>query len=202
MPRGITAGGLAVRAILPAGKDLGAYVPSSSPPTPERLRALADWGVSLWRENRDRYAPRAKELPQDLKVAMIPFFSPELLDGIRYVQLDGEYVTLPQEDLRAFADVPRSEHQHGFMFDDVLVMNQPLTERKLFHSLVHAVQMDKLGLAKYLHTYLQALAKTRAYFGVPFEIQAFNLEARFVTSPSDAFSVADEVELWLMKRLY
>lgn len=181
---------------------MGTPIPSGDPPTAERLRELADWGVSLWRENRDRYAPRAKELPVDLKAAMLPFFGAEMLDRIRYVQLEGEYVALPQEDLRAFADVPRSEHQHGFMFEDVLVMNQPLTERKLFHSLVHAVQMDKLGISQYLHVYLQALAKTRAYIGVPFEIQAFNLEARFVTSPNDGFPVADEVELWLMKRLY
>lgn len=181
---------------------MGTVIPSGDPPSAGRLRELADWGVTLWREKRERYAPRARELPVDLKQAMLPFFPADLLDRIRFVQLEGEYVSLPQEDLRAFADVPRSEHQHGFLFEDLLVMNQPLTERKLFHSLVHAVQMDKLGLPKYLHTYLQALAKTRAYIGVPFEIQAFNLEARFVTSPNDRFSVADEVELWLMKRLY
>jgi hypothetical protein len=181
---------------------LGNPIPLGDPPTAERLRELADWGVSLWRENRERYAPRAKELPAELKLAMVPFFPARLLEQIRYVQLHGEYVELPQEKLREFSDFPRSEHQHGFMFIDVLVMNQPLTERKLFHSLVHAAQIDAVGIRSYMETYMLALGKTRAYIGVPFEIQAFNLEARFATAPQDGFSVADEVELWLMKRLY
>jgi len=177
-------------------------MPSSDPPSEARLRELAQWGVSLWRENRERYVSRAVPLPREMSAAMRPFFPATLMEQIRYVQLDGEYVSLPQEDLRAFADFPRSEHQHGFMFLDLLVMNHAITERKLFHSLVHGVQIEKLGLHDYMLTYLRALAVTRAYIGVPFEIQAFNLEARYVTSPTEGFSVADEVELWLMKRLY
>jgi len=178
--------------------------PSSwgEPPTPERLRELADWGVSLWRENRERYALCAKELPADLKLSVLPFFPAELMEKVRYVQLKGEYVSLPQDEIRKFADMPQSEHQHGFMFEDVLVMNQPLTRRRLFHSLVHAVQIEKLGLANYMLMYLQALVTTRAYINVPFEIQAFNLDARFVAAPYDPFSVTEEVELWIRKSLY
>jgi hypothetical protein len=172
------------------------------PPSPARLRELALGGVALWHKNRERYAPRAAELPTDFRQAMLPFFADSLLDRIRYVQLEGEFVSLPQEELRSFSDFPRSEHQPGFMFIDLLVMNQPLTERKLFHSLVHAVQIDKIGLDQYMQTYLRALAVTRAYIGVPFEIHAFNLESRYAAAPTDGFSVTDEVELWLMKRLY
>lgn len=175
---------------------------ASEPPSEACLREIAATGVSLWHENRERYAPRATELPADLKRVVFRFFPAELMERVRYVQLKGEYVTLPQDDIRKFADLPRSEHQHGFMFEDLLVMNQPLTGRRLFHSLVHAVQMEKFGLHDYLLTYLRALAVTRAYIRVPFEIQAFNLDSRFVSAPQEPFSVADEVELWLMKKLY
>ncbi|HTV60362.1 MAG TPA: hypothetical protein VMJ93_15930 [Verrucomicrobiae bacterium] len=163
---------------------------------------MADRSVSVWREKRERYAPRATELPAEMKLAMLPFFPARLLEEIRFVQLRGDSIEFPKAKPREPADFPFWEHAHGHLFLDVLVMNRRLTERQLFHSLVHAMQMRRLGPERYVQTYLRALARTESRLGVPFEIQAFNLEARYATAPGEGFAVEDQVEMWVRKKLY
>jgi len=171
-------------------------------PAESDLQRIISQGITLWRQNRDHYRPLSDVLPTAKHCLLRPFFSTRLLDQIRYVQLGSERLRLPLDEIRKFADVPAIEHQHGVTFIDTLVLNEQATERQWFHSLVHATQMDVLGLESYIDLYVHALARTRAYVKVPFEVQAFCLDTRFAASPSRCFSVAEEVRLWAAERRY
>ena len=174
---------------------------AESHPSEKEIRQLLEGFLALWRQNRDKYYPIANPLPPALKEAMQPFFPSNLLNQVRYIKPDPP-LSLPVERLQAFADIPRFEHQHGVLILDVIVLNQALTERSLFHSLVHSVQMQVLGLESYAEHYLRSLFRTKAYVSVSFEVQAFHLEARFAAAPSEAFSVQEEVELWVAQNRY
>ena len=174
---------------------------SESQPSEKEIRQILEEFIALWCQNRGKYYPIANPLPPALKEAMRPFFPASLLGRVRYIQPNPP-LSLPTESLKAFADVPRFEHQDGVLFQDVIVRNQPLSERSVFHELVHGVQMQVLGLESYTELYLRSLLKAKAYIAVSFEVQAFHLEARFAAAPSEAFSVQKEVEQWAAQNCY
>lgn len=174
---------------------------AESQPSEKEIRQIIQEFIAFWRQNRGKYYPLADPLPPALKEAMQPFFPANLLNQVRYVKPDPP-LSLPVERLQAFADIPRFEHQHGVLFQDVMVRNQPLSERSVFHELVHGVQMQVLGLESYAELYLRSLLRTKAYVAVSFEVQAFHLEARFAAAPLEAFSVQEEVELWVAQNRY
>jgi hypothetical protein len=87
-------------------------------------------------------------------------------------------------------------------FLDVLVFNEQLTERSLFHALVHAVQFELLGLEKYTELFVRSFVKTKFHFTVPLEAHAFSLESRFARPSRDRFSVEDQVQLWIRQDRY
>jgi hypothetical protein len=174
---------------------------AESQPSEKEIRQILEGFIALWRQNRDKYYPIANPLAPVMKQAMQLFFPADLLEKVRYIQPNPP-LSLSVESLRAFAVVPRFEHQHSVTFVDVIVLNQPLTERSLFHSLVHAVQMQVLSMESFMEHYVRALLRTRAYIAVPFEVQAFHLDTRFAAAPSKAFSVQEEVELWFAQNRY
>ncbi|MBZ5682472.1 MAG: hypothetical protein LAO24_20460 [Acidobacteriia bacterium] len=155
---------------------------------------------SYLREQRDRYLPSAVPLSPELKAAMGPYFSPELLDGVRMVQLNGERVPCPAfyAEARAlgFANLPEIAHMNSLTFLDVLVFNEKLTGRTLFHALVHAVQFQVLGLERYSELFVRSFVNTKLHFTVPLEAHAFSLEARFSRPEVETFSVEEQVRLW------
>ncbi len=87
-------------------------------------------------------------------------------------------------------------------FLDVVVFNEKLTERSLFHALVHAVQFHVLGLERYAELWVRGFVDTKVHFTVPLETHAFSLESKFVRPDPGRFSVEDEVRLWLKQGRY
>jgi hypothetical protein len=87
-------------------------------------------------------------------------------------------------------------------FLDVLVFNQTLAERSLFHALVHAVQFQYLGLERYTELFVQSFVKTRVHFTVPLEAHAFSLESKFKRPSAERVSVADHVLRWIADGRY
>jgi hypothetical protein len=57
-------------------------------------------------------------------------------------------------------------------------------------------------LERYFELFLRALVRKGAYINVPFEVQAYGLDSRFAASPSQAFSVEEEVKVWLRTGRY
>jgi hypothetical protein len=64
-----------------------------------------------------------------------------------------------------------------------MVFNETLTERALFHALVHVVQFQVLGLERYTELFVRGFVDTKFHFTVPLEAQAFSLES---SSPARA----------------
>lgn len=181
-------------------------IPPATPHPEPRLTsaqmALAVQYVAAYlREQRERYLPAALPLSSQHKARMWPYLSPQLLDQVRIVELHGKRVPAPsfyaQARALGFDNLPQVTHMDSLTFVDVLIFNQKLTERSLFHSLVHAVQFQVLGLERYTELFVQSFVKTKAHFSVPLEAHAFSLEAKFMRASAEKFSVEDHVLRWV-----
>lgn len=158
------------------------------------------------REQRDVYFQSAAPLSNHLKALMWPYFSSALLDRIRVVELEGKRIPNPPfyEEYRAmgFANLPEIAHMHSVTFLDVIAFNEKISERTLFHGLVHAVQFDVLGIERYAELFVRSFVNTKLHFSVPLEAHAFSLESKFAGTPAGRFSVEDQVRLWAKQSRY
>jgi hypothetical protein len=131
---------------------------------------------------------------------MWPYFSSTLLDQIRIVELQGERIPVPEFFAQARAlgfEPPQISHMDSLTFLDVVVFNEQLTERSLFHGLVHTIQIQVLGLERYSELWVSSFIKTRAHFTVPLEVHAFSLASKFLRPAPERFSVEDQVRRWV-----
>jgi hypothetical protein len=168
-------------------------------PSPELVSEAIEWVAGYLREQRDHYSPVAAPLTNLCKARMWPYFSAALLDRVRIIELRGAQVRIPEFFARVRAlgfEPPEIAHMDSLTFLDTIVFNQRLSERALVHALVHAVQIDVLGLRRYAELWVYGFLKTRAHFTVPLEVHAFSLSSRFLRPAIDKFSVEDEVVRW------
>ena len=172
----------------------------------DRIVEAVNLVCSYLREQRERYFHTAVPLTQHHKALMWPYFSPTLLERVKIFELDGSRVPSPPfyEQARAlgFANLPEVTHMHSLTFLDVVVFNEKVTERSLFHGLVHAVQFELLGIERYSDLFVRSFVNTKLHFSVPLETHAFSLESKFVGSPAHHFSVEDQVGLWIKQGRY
>ena len=178
---------------------------SAPQPTPEQIAEAIEWLAGYLREQRARYSPLAAPLSNLCKARMWPHFSAALLDRIRIVELRGTAVQVPAffAKVRALGfEPPEIAHMDSLTFLDIIVFNQRLSERALVHALVHAVQIDLLGLQRYAELWVHGFLKTRAHFTVPLEMHAFSLSSRFLRPTMEKFSVEDEVVRWIADGRY
>jgi hypothetical protein len=162
--------------------------------------------VAWLREQRDRYYLGGAPLSAEHKAVMRPFFSPGILDRVRVVELRGARLPNPSFYAEAkalgFTDLPQIAHMASLTFIDVVVFNDTITERALFHGLVHAVQFQILGLERYAGAFVSGFLRTSTHFTVPIEAQTFALESKFAQNPNAGFSVEDQVRLWAREDRY
>ncbi|HME12043.1 MAG TPA: hypothetical protein VKF79_04240 [Candidatus Acidoferrum sp.] len=168
----------------------------------EAIARVADY----MREQRAHYRPTGVPLGPQHVAIMQAFFSPTLLASVRTVQLVnrrlGEVDIYGADKPAGYENLLEFTHMASVTFEDVVVFNEAITTRSLFHALVHAVQFEVLGLARYTELFVRAFLATRWRFNVPLEAHAFELESRFAANRTQGFSVHDEVQLWLTKRRY
>jgi hypothetical protein len=153
-----------------------------------------------FREQREHYLASAGPLSNHQKALLWPYFSAPLLDRVKIVELHGDRVPDPPffAEARAsgFVNLPEFAHMHSLTFLDVVVFNDKITERSLFHGLVHAVQFEILGLERYTNLFVRGFLQAKLHFSVPLEAHAFALESKFAGAPTSRFSVEDKVRLW------
>lgn len=174
-------------------------VTEAAPPTTEQIEQAMQWLVEYLEEQRDKYLPVAVPLSRHHKAMLWPYFSPELLEEIRVIDLRGARVEPPAfyAEARALGfEPPEITHMDSLTFLDVVVFNQQLSERALFHALVHSVQIRILGLRRYAELWVQSFIRTKAHFTVPLEVHAFSLASKFLR-PAERFSVEDHVRRWV-----
>jgi hypothetical protein len=168
-------------------------------PTAALIAQGVEWLSTYLREQREYYLPVAGPLSNQQKALMRPHFSPTLLDQIRVVELQGARVAIPDffTQIRALGfEPPEISHMDSLTFLDVIAFNEQLSERSLFHALVHTVQIQILGLERYAELWVTSFIKTRAHFTVPLEVHAFSLASRFLRPAPERFSVEDQVRRW------
>jgi hypothetical protein len=174
--------------------------------TEPQLLEAAECVSSYLRGQREHYAPIAQPLSNHQKAPMWPYFSEALLDQIRVVELKGARVPSPAfyEKAKAlgFENLPQVTHMDSLTFLDVIVFNESISERALFHGLVHAVQFEVLGLERYVDLFVRCFANTKFHFTVPLEAHAFSLESRFARPIAGRFSVEEQVQLWVKQNRY
>lgn len=87
-------------------------------------------------------------------------------------------------------------HMPHISHPQLIIFQEKISPRLLFHALVHVVQYAVLGLETYLELYVRAFTHIGSYASVPLEVQAFRLDQRYTENPSSVFSVEDEVRQW------
>ncbi len=185
-----------------------ASIPSEEPgaPSDELIRDAQARVAAYLQHQRNHYFPQAKALARNDRVTMERFFSHRLLADIRLVELKGRRVPNPpfyaEAKALGLANLPEMTHMPSLTFLDVLVFNERITGRSLFHALVHAVQFQVLGLERYTEIFVRSFLRGRAHFNVPLEAQAIALESKFATDPDGSFSVEEQVWLWLNQGRY
>jgi len=167
------------------------------------LDAIADISAYMC-EQREKYHAIGEPLEAQHTSIMANFFSPSLLARIRVVQLAKQGLGRIKIERKAnsYHHLLELTHMASVTFEDVVVFNEELTTRSLFHALVHAVQFQLLGLPRYTELFIRAFVATRWRFNVPLEAHAFELESRFAADRRQTFVVENEVRLWIDRGRY
>lgn len=151
-------------------------------------------------KQRERYAEIAAPLRDHHGATMKRFFSTELTSRIRVAEVNSRQIPEPLFYAKAktmgIRNLPVLAHMASLTFVDVLVFTGPMTERDLFHALVHAAQFEVLGLVNWADLYVRGFLKLGRDFLVPIESHAFALDTRFATNPANAFDVKSEISNW------
>jgi hypothetical protein len=176
--------------------------------TPSELAALIAEAVSWLNQQRAKFLPSSIPLHIEQKKMLKPFFTAEILDRLRVVNLSqtGETIPYPPFYARVRAGgarvVPDAAHMTAIPFLDVAVFNSEPTLRTVFHTLVHVAQIALVGPDGFLEGYFRTLNESGLWMVVPYEEQAYHLDARYTRDPSDVFSVEEEVREWLRTGRY
>jgi hypothetical protein len=174
-------------------------------PEPRVAKMIAEIAAYLRRE-RALYFPASNSLSPAVKATLQSYFPRTLLDTVKTVTLEGARIPPPPFYVEAAAisggRFPDFVHLASVTYVDVIVFNDPIIPRPLFHGLVHAQQMAALTLDTYVSFYLRGFLKTRSWINIPLEAQAFQLEARFSMTPPEVFSVEEEIKRWVSEGRY
>ena len=150
---------------------------------------------------RASFNPNSQPLSAAQRIAMAGFFSTELLDTARLVMLNNGRVTNPPfyPNLLAmgFGNLPDFSLMAAITFCDVVVSHEAFTDRLLFHELVHVEQYRQLGVPEFSSLYVRGYLSGGGYEGIPLEVNAYTLDARFHNAPAAQFHVANEVRSWI-----
>jgi hypothetical protein len=176
-------------------------------PLPEpRAEDIIAGVMDYMRKEQALYLPASDSLSAEWKSALQHYFPESLLRTVKTVTLEGARIPPPPFYAKAIAlssgHFPDFVHLASVTYINVIVFNEKIAARTLFHGLVHAQQMNFLGLDAYVGLYVRGFLKTRSWLHIPLETQAFKLEERFQTSPPEKFSVEEEVKLWACENRY
>ena len=196
----------------PAGVESpGAHFAKGSPRLfsrrgdPQVQGAIAKVALYL-QVQRDHYYPIGQPLNPEWRSKLEGFYSASLLDRVRVVELKDRSVDNPwfYEEARAkgIRNLPDIAHKVAVTFLDVVVFNQKITQRDLFHGLVHAAQVNLLGEERFAELFVTGFLQARSYFLVPLKAHAFALDTRYAEDPDTRFSVEDEILRWDMQDRY
>ncbi len=122
------------------------------------------------------------------------------------VELRNQWIPSPpfyaEANALGLTNLPDLTHMASLTFEDVIVFPSEITNRRLFHALVHAVQFSVLQFERYTELFVRGFLRTRSHVSVPLETHAFSLESKFTENPDVPFSVEEIVKLWAHQGRY
>jgi hypothetical protein len=155
---------------------------------------------------RERFWPQGRHLKEEARALFGRFFSQELLQEVRVVVLSDRHLRNPPfyETARklGIANLPDLAHTSSVTYLDVIVFNEQMTDRGLFHALVHAAQVRVFGPRFYSELFVRGVIRERSFPLAPIKAQAFALDTRFATDPNSVFSVEAEIRTWFNEARY
>ena len=163
------------------------------------LAALTAEMLAWVGQQREKYRASSEVLTEERKASLANFFSPQILDQLRIRDVSNAEERIPYppfyERVRAGGArvVPNAAHMTAIPFVDVALFNRKPTLRTIFHTLVHVSQFAIVGLERVIKGYFETLNESGLWMVVPYEEQAYQLDARNTRDPADVFSVEEEV---------
>jgi len=168
--------------------------------SPEQINQVSASVAEYIASQRDRFRERATNLSPAKKSALKEFFRSDLLEATRILVLETERIANPPfyPALRSigFTNLPDFAFMAAVTFKDVIVSHEPFSSGLLFHEFVHAEQYRQLGIPCFADLYGRGFLAGGGYDGIPLEINAYALGARFESAPHTPFSVESEVSSW------
>lgn len=172
----------------------------------ERIAEMVASVTAYFSGERKLYFPHSAQLAAEWLVMLEPYFSSQLLDKLRIVVLQGARIPPPPFYAEALkmsgGKFPDFVHMASVTYVDVIVFNERIESRALFHGTVHAAQIEILGIEKYVELYIRGFVKNRSWLAIPLEAQAYRLDTRFAEAPGDLFLVEEDIRSWLSEGKY
>jgi hypothetical protein len=170
--------------------------------SPEQIDLLSGLVAQYITTQQNRYAPRAVPPSAQQKASMAGFFTPQVIDGTRLLELgDGERVVNPEfyPMLREVGidNPPDMSAMLAITFSDTVVAHEPFTDGLLFHELVHVEQYRQLGVLRFSDLYVRGFLSGGSYEEIPLEKNAYMLGGLYEENRALHFSTADEVARWI-----
>ncbi len=171
--------------------------------TPEQVALVCGLVRQYIETQREKYGPHSIPLSAQQQAAMTGFFSPQLLEAVRLLALQGERVANPDfyPMLRSlgFNNLPDQSTMGAITFSDVVVSHELFSNGLLFHELVHVEQYRQLGIPRFSDLYVSGFLNGGSYEAIPLEVNAYALERRFKANAAQQFSVSAEVRSWVVE---
>lgn len=162
--------------------------------------------ANFLRQQRAHYYPLGQSLGPKSKVFLARFFDPGLLGQVKIVKLTEGRVANPafftEAREKGYRNLPDLAHQSNVTFLDVVVFNEKITERSLFHGLVHVTQVQILGIERFVELFVRGFQNWKSYFMIPLKAHAFTLDCQFAENRERGFSVESEVVRWMEEGRY
>lgn len=167
---------------------------------PEQVGLVSQLVAEYITDQQQQYRNRATPLTQEQMKVVSNFFREDVLSA-RVLVLQNERVRNPEfyPMLRhlGFSNLPDQTRMTAITFSDVIVSHESFTKSLLFHELVHVEQYRQLGIPRFAELYVRGFLDGGGYDGIPLEVNAYSLGARFEANPQQGFSVTDEVSAWI-----
>ena len=171
--------------------------------SPEQLDQVSELVAEYISGQRNCFRQRAYAQSEAQKSLLGLFFRPDLLETTRILVLENERISNPvfYPMLRGlgFSNLPDFALMAAVTFHDVVVSHEPFSDGLLFHELVHVEQYRQLGVPRFAALYVRGFVAGGGYDGIPLEMSAYALGAKFESAPQQPFSVESEVASWIQQ---
>jgi hypothetical protein len=164
---------------------------------PAQIAHISGLVAQYIRAQQDAYRAAAVPLTDGQRMTMAGFFPDTILQTARLCVLRGARVAnpdfYPALQQMGFRNLINFDQMAAITFENVVVSHEELTDQLLFHELVHVEQYRQLGIDRFAQLYVQGFLTGGGYDGIPLEMQAYALDARFHRAPATRFDVTSEI---------